>query len=252
MTRYYLAEFEKQLTGSPLQSVNCGAASGAMLADQATLGLKDPSPDRFRRLTGDVEGGLMMGAILTAMEELGIPVTAYDNDDRLKWVDLKAMIAKGRFAVVAGDYDVIPLKYRGDKDYEGFHAVFYHAILGDEIRVGDPLNDGRRQGIPQGYIRWPLEVAATYVKRFDEQVTGGIHAVVMDIRKITPKTRVANVRSAPERGDNLLGRLQFGRSILYGGTEKGEPVNGNSTWFRVWYPRRGCVGFIHSSVMRRI
>ena len=56
--KYYLAGFEKQGTGSALGWKNCGAASGAMLADQATLGLKNPSSDAFRKATNDFEGGL--------------------------------------------------------------------------------------------------------------------------------------------------------------------------------------------------
>jgi len=251
MQRFYLPRFEKQLTGSPLASTNCGAASGAMLVDQATLGLKDPSPEMFRRQTGDMEGGLLIGGITTAMEYFGVPVTSYDWEDQLDWPALLSMLKAGRFAAVSGDYDALPLKYRGDKDFEGRHSVMYQAVTAKGVRVGDPLNDGRYAGIPKGWQIWPTEVARDYVLRFTQPLTGGIYAVVMQKRQVEVRT-IANVRIHPARDAFILTTLREGKRLTYGGTEQGQAVAGNRTWFKVWVPSAEKVGYVHSSVVKRV
>ena len=251
MQRYYLPHFEKQLTGSYLASTNCGAASGAMLVDQATLGLKDPSPEMFRRQTGDMEGGLMLGAIQTAMEYFGVPVTTYDYTDDLRWEELLSMLKSGRFAVVSGDYDALPPKYRGDKDFLGNHSVMYQAVTASGIRVGDPLNDGRRPGIPKGWQVWPTSVARDYVMRFSQPFPGGVYAVVMQKRQVEVRV-IANVRLHPDRNAFILATLKGGKRLTYGGTVKGQPINGNRTWFQVWVPGAEKVGYTHSSVVYRV
>ena len=109
MGKFYKPSFEKQLTGSDLASFNCAAASGAMLTDRATLGIKDPSPDRFRRKTGDDKGGLYMGAVGNALEAFGVDAIVWDADDHLRWKRVKTMAQRGQSLVIAGDYEEIPL-----------------------------------------------------------------------------------------------------------------------------------------------
>lgn len=253
MKPFYRPAFEKQATGSHLQWTNCAAASGAMLADQATLGITDPEPDRVRALTGDFVGGLTMGAVGTAMERLDIPVTVFDNDDHLRWPTLQRMLRRGRFAVVAGDYDVLPHSLRGDKDYEDYHAVFYWRQTSFQV-VGDPLNDGRAPGIHKGWIRWPIEVAYAYVRRFDQQTSGGIHAVVMDQpQRVKPRSQIAGaeVRLHPKKDGFLLGVLRDPKLLITGGTVEGEEIRGSKRWFKVWFPPANKVGYIHTSVAYR-
>ena len=248
--RFYLPHFEKQLTGSPLQSTNCGAASGAMLTDQATLGLKDPTPEHFRRLTGDMEGGLTISGITNAMERLGVPVESFDFTDALHWPGLLSMLKAGRFAVVSGDYDSLPQNLKGDKDFKGLHSVMYQAVQPDKVRVGDPLNDGRRPGIPKGWITWPIYEAEQYVERFANQFSGGIYAVVMRIQKVEARVK-ANVRLHPDRTAFVIATIAGRQRLTTGGTEQGEAIGGNKTWFRVWAPSASQVGYVHSSVVRR-
>jgi len=255
MKPFYRPQFEKQATGSPLQWTNCAAASGAMLADAATLGITDPEPDRVRTLTGDFVGGLTMGAVGTAMERLGVGVTVFDNDDHLRWPVLQQWLKTGRFAVVAGDYDVIPKRLRGDKDYEDYHAVLYWRQTSVQV-VGDPLNDGRAQDIPKGYIRWPVDVAYAYVRRFDQQTTGGIHACVMDPpQKVKPRSQVAGaeVRLHPQKDAFLVGVLKDPKRLITGGTVDGDELRGSKRWFKVWWPADGGrLGYVHSSVVFRV
>lgn len=252
--RYYLPHFEKQLTGSTLDNTNCGAASGAMLADQATLGDIDPTPEQFRRQTGDLSGGLHVGNIATAFEEYGIPVTAYDSSDNLGWFVLRKMLSVGRFAVVAGDYDVLPVHLRGDKDFEGWHSVMFQAInaTGTRIRVGDPLNDGRRPGIPLGWIEWPIELARDYVERFGNQTGGGIQCVVMDRREVEVRAGGADVYIHPDFSRARIGTYASGKRFAYGTVCRGDAVFGNRNWFSVWVPKARKVGYIHGSRVRRV
>lgn len=253
MQRFYRPDFEKQATGSALQWFNCAAASGAMLADQATLGIVDPEPDRVRALTGDFTGGLTMGALGTAMERLGVPVTVYDNDDRLTWPEAAGFLRRGHFMVVAGDYDALPVALRGDKDYLGPHGVLYQQMGLRAIVVGDPLNDGRAPGIHRGFIKWPIDVARRYVGRFDAQTVGGIHAVVMRPEWVKPRSQVmeAAVRAHHRSDAFLLGALPYGRRLVTGGAVDGEEIRGSKRWFRVWWPADGRLGYVHSSVVYR-
>lgn len=251
---YYLPHFEKQLTGSVLDNTNCGAASGAMLIDQATLGDTDPTPEQFRRQTGDLSGGLHVGNIATACEEFGIPVTAFDSSDDLGWFSLRRMLLAGRFAVVAGDYDVLPIGLRGDKDFEGWHSVFFQAInlSRTKIRVGDPLNDGRRPGIPDGWIEWPIDIARDYVERFGNQTGGGIQCVVMDRREVEVRAGGADVYLHPRFDATRIGTYQAKKRFAYGSVIKSEPRLGNRNWFSVWVPKSNKVGYIHGTRVRRV
>lgn len=255
---FYLAAFEKQLTGSALAGSNCGAASGAMLTDQATLRLRNPEPDSFRRATGDYSGGLFIATIGRTMElEYNVPVTVYDASDGLTWTQLTAFLKQGRFAVVNGDYDQVPYSLRGDKDFTGLHSVVYHHFNTDRSRllVGDPLNDGRRPGIPKGWVWWPSDVARNYVQKYDREVPGdGLHACVMDLRRLRarPVTPYTNIRLSAEKDAPIIGKFGGSQTVVWGGTVKGEAIANNTLWYRVWCPTAAKIGYCHSSVVSRV
>lgn len=253
MGKYYKPGFEKQSTGSSLQWFNCAAASGAMLADQATLGIRDPTPDRFRKLTGDKVGGLHMSSVGNALETLGIDAMVYDNDNHLRFPILKTKVERGQMAVIAGDYEVLPHELRGDKDYRGDHSVFLWRIFKNVSIIGDPLNDGRRPGIPKGWIRWPNSVLYQYVRRFDQHTTGGIHATFMRREFVRARSQVAGsfLRAKPEKSAAIVGTLDAGKKLFTGGTVVGESIRDNERWFRVWWPKTG-IAYLHTSVAYRL
>jgi len=249
MGKFYKPSFEKQLTGSDLASFNCAAASGAMLTDRATLGIKDPSPDRFRRKTGDDKGGLYMGAVGNALEAFGVDAIVWDADDHLRWKRVKTMAQRGQSLVIAGDYEEIPLKLRGDKDFRDDHSVFLYRMFTKVSIIGDPLNDGRRPGIPDGWVQWPNEVVYAYVRRFDLQTQGGIHAATARLDWVKPRSQVraADVRTKPEKDAPIIGQLEWGKRLNTGGTVVGETIRGQERWFKVWMKSQ--IGYIHSSVV---
>ena len=251
MGKFYKPSFEKQLTGSDLASFNCAAASGAMLTDRATLGIKDPSPDRFRKKTGDKVGGLYMGNVGNALEAFGVDALVWDADDHLRWPKVKEMAKRGQSLVIAGDYEEIPWKLRGDKDFRGDHSVFLYRMFSKVSVIGDPLNDGRRPNIPTGWVQWPNEVVYAYVKNFDRDTQGGIHAATARLDWVKPRSqmRAVDVRSKPGKDAPIIGLLEWGKKLNTGGTIVGEAVRGQERWFKVWMNSQ--VGYIHSSVAYR-
>lgn len=252
--KFYRPEFEKQATGSALQWSNCAAASAAMVADAQTLGLKDPTPDEVRAKTGDFSGGLYMGTVGMALGKLGIEVGTFDSDDRLEWDRVVKLAKAGRMMVLAGDYDRVPRDLKGDKDYMGNHSVAVWRMFAEYSVIGDPLNDGRRPGIPKGYIRWPNDVVRAFARKFDNQTTGGIHACVMRVEEVTPRQQVAmaDIRATPERDGEKVGQLPWKARLRTGGRVEGDMIRGSDLWFRVWVPTAGRLGYIHDSVAFRV
>lgn len=250
--RFYRPAFEKQEGSGDLEWFNCAAASGAMLTDRATLGIKDPSVERFRKKTGDLVAGLHMSAVGNALEAFGVDAVVFDNDDHLRFDRLAQMVRRGQSAVIAGDYEVLPSKYKGDKDYRGDHSVLFWRMYANESVIGDPLNDGRAPGIHLGWMRWPNEIVRLYVKRFDQHTTGGIHAATFrqQFVKARSQVRLADIRLRPEKDAFLLGYLEYGKRLNTGGTVVGESIRGQERWHKVWLPTKG-IGYIHTSVAFR-
>jgi len=252
-TAFYRATFEKQGTGSALGWKNCAAASGAMATDQGKLRIKDPSPDTFRAATGDFSGGLAIRQVGSTLEHYGVTNTVYDGTDGYTFDKLLAALKRGQFACVAGDYDQVPYSLRGDKGFDGLHTEYWHRVTSTGITVGDPLNDGRRAGIPNGYVTYPFSVARNYVEKLDRQIPGNsIHACVLDVHKIKSRGGNANVRADHTRASIVIGTINGTTRLVTGGTVTGQSINGNSTWFKVWFPAASKLGYCHSSVVVRV
>lgn len=253
---FYLAGFERQLTGTPCAGYNCNMAAAAMLADQATLRLVQTTPDRLRALTGTagtcVDGtigneGTTVKQAAAALARVGVHVTAYDPSDGVTWAQLMSWLGQGRFAIVEGDYDRIPLALRGDKDFEGLHSEFWQRVTSTTIRVGDPLNDGRRAGIPKGYVEYPLAIARAYAEKFPGP---GIAVAVIDLRRLRKRVAVANIRIGSSRKTAVIGQLTTTATRLaWGGVVHGESIGGDDRWYRVWFPRAARIGYGHASVV---
>ena len=237
--KYYLAAHEEQRGTGQYATTNCAAASGAMLVDQATLGIRNPGVGYFRKLTDDTEGGLQMGQVASVLEEdFGLEVRLYDYDDNLKWSRLVRYLNHGCFAVVAGDYDVLPPKLQG-ADYDGFHAVMYHQRFVKNQRVGDPLL--------KRWVKWPNELAYKYVMKFDRQVDGGIHAAIMipQYAKLRSGVLKAAIRAEPSKGSEAIATMTSVQKIVTGGTVKGEVIAGVKLWRKVWVSSTASFGYIH-------
>jgi hypothetical protein len=264
---WYLPQFEKQLTGSACGPYNCNMSASAMAAQQVSLGAINTSPDELRKLSGTawectdnshLNDGTNIKDAATALARKGVHLTIFDSTDGQDFNDVIAALKGGRFAVVHGDYDQVPTKLRGDKDFLGLHSVFfqeyvasvtlYNGTKGPAIRVGDGLNDGRRAGIPNGYVWWPVGVAKNYAVKFPG---GGLTFGVIDRRRLEARVN-ANVRTKPSLSGAIIRTAPRGTDFTWGAVQIGQSVGGDRRWYRVWDSARGVVGFMHASVIRGI
>jgi len=267
MTRtWYLPPFEKELTGSACEHANCNMAAAAMAAQQVSLGAIQTGPDELRTLSGTAwecvdndktNDGTNIEDAVTALARKGVTLTTFDATDGKHLGDLLAYLKKGRFAIVHGDYDQVPTKLRGDKDFFGLHSVYfqeyrasvplYNGTKGPGIRVGDPLNDGRAPGVPLSYIWWPTAVAQAYAEKFPGT---GLTFGIIDLRTLKARVPVANIRAKATTSSTIIGRLKpADKALVWGAVQIGGAVGANRRWYRVWVPSLAKIGFMHSSVV---
>lgn len=165
--------FVRQLDGSPHDDDNCGPASVASALRWSTEHDVAPSPSSVRKGIGDFEGGTNPADLETGWE-------AFRGRAKARGWDLSTMryrqsedveklieaLRNGHAATLAVLYAEVPLRLSGDPKFRGpedFHSVFVAAIRErpgrTEVKVFDPLCDGRRAGIPgPGPVWWPLSV----------------------------------------------------------------------------------------------
>jgi len=243
-------------------------AAAAMATQQCTLGAINTNPDQMRTLSGTawectdnnkLNDGTSIQDAATAMAKKGIHLAVYDSSDGRDFDDIVAFLKIGRFAIVHGDYDQIPVKLRGDKDFLGYHSVYwqeyrasvslYNGTKGPGIRVGDGLNDGRRTGIPNGYVWWPASVAKNYAAKFPG---GGFTFGIIDKRRIEARVEGTNVRSGTSTKTASIRKLHKGDELVWGAMQLGQSVGGDRRWYRVWEPIKARVAYVHASVAHRI
>jgi hypothetical protein len=254
-TAFYRTPFKKQITGSALGPSNCNMAAAAMLANQATLGFKNPSPDGLRTLSGDTVGGTTIQQAASVLLKVGVKTEMYSSGDGFMFADLVGNLKKGRFAIVHGDYDQVPYRLDGSPGFNGLHSEFWHRVTpdGSGIIVGDPLNDGRRAGIPNGFVTYPMSVARNYVQKFDAQIPGvGLHVALMDLQRVRSRGGAVNIRASATRASTILGTFSGTSTLVWGWAVNGESIGGNSVWYRVWYPAKSRIAYVHSSVVVRV
>lgn len=254
----YLAPFKKQLRGTPCSGYNCNMGAAAMMAGQYSLGLIDKTADDLRALVGDGErctdpnhkdDGTSMQNAAVALAKLGVHITVYDYSDNVAFSTVEAFLRAGRSIVAHGDYDSVPTKLKGDKKFlQGRHSEFWPGLANaDNVRVGDPLNDGRRFGIPKGYVEYPLAVAKRYLEEFPGK---GYTIGVMDVRLLTSRVPSANIRRGTSVGTPIVATLTPNQKLRWGGVVLGTAVGGDRRWYRVWVPAVSSIGYIHASVMK--
>lgn len=157
-----------QLDGSPYASVNCGPASIAAALRWATNHDVEPTPSDVRKRVGDFSGGIRPDQVRAGWEPY-IDVAAkkgwvlQDVQFRpgIPFDRLMATLDKGHGALVPILYSQVPMRLRGSKTFKGNHAIFCQGTRTQngikQIRVYDPLNDGRAEGIPARGPVWYSE-----------------------------------------------------------------------------------------------
>jgi len=170
-------------TGSPTASDDCAAVTALNLIRWASHGRVGPDGQhevaawvkRFRVAAGGgsaMTGGMFIRAeVLKALrsswlrgefQKHGLKPLLTDYYFRIDWEDLKKIGQKGHGILLPLDYGTLirgkaPI---GDPNFYGDHSVGLIGFRTVSNRVytndGDPLFDGRRHGIPDGYqdTRW--------------------------------------------------------------------------------------------------
>lgn len=183
----------KQLqTGSPTAGFDCGPAADLMALQGASgAGIRPQRVDQkdwIIELRKDMKRGptwpattldgqrasflgrLMVGAFLGLRKGLWRPVTGVFTMPHSQVIKL---LSEGRCLVVAVNYgtvnDKLP-RLSGSTTFRGGHAIMLQGLARQRgvawTRLGDPLHDGRRAGIPKGFqrvrVRRYLQAAETW------------------------------------------------------------------------------------------
>jgi hypothetical protein len=152
--------------GTPHDGDNCGPASVAMALRWSTQHDVMPMPPEVRKAFGDPIGGTQMSdhpkayaSFSGAATRAGWTLKPLKFHDADPWDRFLEDISSGHGATMAIDYSRVPKHLKGDPRFDGLHAVFVSRIRTraetTELRVWDPLCDGRRPGIPRGPLWYP-------------------------------------------------------------------------------------------------
>ena len=157
-----------QLDGSPNAAVNCGPASIAAALRWATDHDVEPTPSQVRKQIGDFTGGIRPDQVRAGWEpyiavaaKRGWVLQDVQYRPGIPFDRLMASLDKGHGALVPILYSQVPMRLRGSKTFKGNHAIFCQGTRTQngikQIKVYDPLNDGRAEGIPARGPVWYSE-----------------------------------------------------------------------------------------------
>lgn len=195
-------ELIAQLDGTPDAGANCGMAASAQAVNFATQGARKPTPSQMRKRAGKPSGPGKATNTLnqkTAIESFDGKGEHDGNSDSTggrmplryfrklqePWSTAQEALDAGKVVNVQIDYDVINDKApgkSGDRNYTGDHSI---SLFGrrntptsdPEVRVFDPLYDGRHKGVPKGpqwVLEWVIRQAAEKFCAKKDAFTGGV------------------------------------------------------------------------------
>ena len=184
--------FATQRTGTPCAPFNCAAASGAMGLAFGSGNRHIVSADAFRAQADvscvpgvhSASGGLFISDVerVFALHAIAIDYGRGGDGQPNRWSPptLALKLTQGNGAVVLGDYDALPLKYRASATFKGDHSAWTHDFrIGDgTVCWHDPLR-GKPVHIPMSAVLsyWqkagsPVQGLAGFVKGKEEFVPG--------------------------------------------------------------------------------
>lgn len=241
-------QYEPRTKASPFDCNMAAAADGLRFA---TLGLVDRNHDELRRLSGTywevldsnpLNDGTNIEEAETVLDHYGLITTAYTAADGRGFSSVRTAIAAGKPCIIHGDYGSVPRDLRGpiDRTFTGLHSVLgqRRAYINGEwcIRIGDGLSDPWRW--------WPESVVERYMRDFPG--TGYVYLTITP-RRLAATVAKANVRAKPTRSSAVIRSITPRSRIHRGGYVKGETINGNPNWHKV-YSAQGGIGYVHASV----
>lgn len=232
----YTPALETQLDdGGSCPTKDCVACCGATLAKAASVGRWDLSGPAIRRKAGVScyigTGGLSYEKMAYAVRELTggeVRITVYYRRTREQARD--ALLAGGSAAFSIKYKVLLGTKYASSATYTGGHGVVgndYYQIDNDPdlVQFGDPLADGRRSSIPDGWQRIPANLLwrACEARSAEFGSSGITMAVANDTERVVRKARLsAELRADPTRKSADVGNIVQGTNYYCLGSTNGE------------------------------
>jgi hypothetical protein len=253
--------------GGHCPSRDCVACCGATLARIASVGRWAPTAPEIREASGTScwtgTGGLEYGRMATAVELVTKGEVVIDVFFHQSHAQLRDYIVGGSGVVESITYSELHgTRYASDEDYMGGHGVVLNGLKVSTIayyRMGDPLADGRRPGIPDGWQWVPSSIIYDAGDRRSVQAGGyGLTlAVANDTKNVNRTARLATtVRAQPNFTSKVVGSTVEGHNYYALGTTNGaswqRDTNGNrgraTGWWHIELPS-GARGYVPGKVL---
>jgi hypothetical protein len=218
----YTPALETQLDdGGPCPAKDCVACCGATLAKAASCGRWDITGPQIRRKAGvscySGTGGL-------TYEKMAYGVRELTNGEVMIRVYYRRTREQARDALLAGASGAFSIRYRtllgtryaSSSTYTEGHGVVlndYRQIVNDPdlVQLGDPLADGRRASIPDGWQWAPASLIWRAAEARSAQFgsSGITMALAPDTENVIRRARVdATLRKTPHKDAIDIERLE--------------------------------------------
>jgi len=180
----FISQFADPKTGAS----DCGVVTTIFAIDYASGGHIRPTPAEIRKRMGIPSGPTKLSDQAAAMatyakeaKKLGLRPLTMEKLLARPWKEVREAIATGDWVNVQLDYAVVDTAIpalSGQKGYEGHHSVSVHGVRErdgrTEVRVFDPLANGRFPDIPRGPQWWPLAVVRDAAMSFAAEAGPGL------------------------------------------------------------------------------
>ena len=261
MQAHFRPVFRKQLTGATTQKDDCGPVAARHALSRLSLGSHDLEISKIRLRMDLPKGPAMINDVAELFSTMGVHLQIFTRTSHFKVADLRTHLANGGFAVCLGDYEKVPANLKGDLEFRENHFVFLNELnptIGakafDGVLVYDSLDDGRKDAptgrrAPRGPIVWPFAVLESYLVNLSNKPDNDITVAIFPRRRVRRiDANAINVQATPSATQAPIGQWLSGE-LEHAGTVPGDAVNGDTRWFRVWWPEGAVVAFVHASVV---
>lgn len=140
-----------------------------------------PTPVAIRKRIQQVYGTGCRSTTFAQNERAVADLYRVDLQPRynLPYDTFRSLIIGGRGAVVAISYAVVHgTRFDSDPNFTGGHSIYVNERRARDgfYLVGDPLADGRRPGIPEGWEWWPSSFLKAAMFAYPGTDRGRLHA----------------------------------------------------------------------------
>ena len=261
MQAHFRPAFLKQLTGAATQKDDCGPAAARHALGRLSLGGHDVQIPKIRLRMGLPKGPATIHNVAAFFAAQGVHIQIFTRSDHFGVADLRTHLASGGFAVCLGDYEKVPANLKGDLEFKDNHFIMVNELnptIGGQVFEGvlvyDSLDDGRKDAptgrrAPRGPIAWPFAVLESYLVNLSNKPDNDITIAVFPRRRVRRLDAGAvNVQPSPSTIPAPIGTWLSGE-LEHAGTFPGEPVNGDTRWFRIWWPEGAVTAFVPAAAV---